>query len=237
MARLPRPLATSDNVEMNSRWLRVTPDRFLLGMLLVECLHWLSKPWFAKGWAPLVAVAAVGTAVLLMLFWLTVCAMVGRRFQFSIRSLFVLVLAVAIPSAWLAAEMERARRQTELVDWIKSLGGSVQYDWNFTPDYLSASAQPPPPTWLRTTLGDDFFFEIEGVQLNHKRITDADLQRLQGLPRVRLLEFADTAIGDAGLDHLTGLSELHWLWLGWTRVTDAGINRLKQALPNCNVYH
>ncbi len=222
---------------MNLRWLRLTPDGLLLGLFIVECLLWLSKPWFGKGWAPLAAVATVGLAVLLMLLWLAVSAIFGRRFQFGIRSLLVLVLAVALPCAWLAAERDRARRQTELVAWIKGLGGFVQYDWNFTPDYLSASAQPPPPTWLRTTLGDDYFFEIEGVQLNHTNVADADLERLGRLPRVRLLEFTSTTIGDAGLDHLTGLSQLHWLWLNWSHVTDEGINRLKQALPNCNVYH
>ena len=50
------------------RWFHVTPDRLVIGLLVVECLLWFSErfQWFSfnahKGWTVLIAVAAVGTA-------------------------------------------------------------------------------------------------------------------------------------------------------------------------------
>ena len=57
------------------RWLRVTPDRFMAGLILVVCLLWLSDHFrllgfnHHKGWTVLLAVAAVGVAALVMLLW------------------------------------------------------------------------------------------------------------------------------------------------------------------------
>ena len=152
-------------------WFHVTPDRFVIGLLVVECLLWLSGQlqWFSKGYAVLTTVAVLGMATLYLLAWFAaavVCrwlfpfrphlaaglvtvvmlfhllsrlgwfrlsqdnlwagpiyvavvglAMLGLillharrvrvRFQFSLRSLFVLTVAVALPFSWLAAERKR----------------------------------------------------------------------------------------------------------------------------------
>ena len=40
----------------------------------------------------------------------------SRRFQFSLRSLLVLVVVVAVPCSWLAVEMKKAREQKEAVE-------------------------------------------------------------------------------------------------------------------------
>src|SRR6266567_8103038 len=98
------------------RLFHVTPDRFVAGLLIVECLLWLSEllQCFAKGWAVLVAIASVCVVVLLILLWFGGSLIFRWRFQFGIRSIFVLMLAVAIPSGWLAVERERALRQAEL---------------------------------------------------------------------------------------------------------------------------
>ena len=77
----------------NPRWYRLTPDRFVIGLLVVECLLWLSErfQWFAfnqhKGWTVLIAVAVVGVAFLVMLLWFVVALLFRWRFQFCIRSL------------------------------------------------------------------------------------------------------------------------------------------------------
>jgi len=44
-----------------------------------------------------------------------------------------------------------------------------------------------------------------------------------------------TQITDAGLEHLKRLNKLKWLSLDGTQVTDAGVKKLKQALPNCQI--
>ena len=57
------------------RWLLLTPDRFVLGMLAVEAFLLFSEwfGWFAfnrhKGWTMLIAVATVGVFFVLMFLW------------------------------------------------------------------------------------------------------------------------------------------------------------------------
>jgi hypothetical protein len=58
-----------------TRWYRPTPDRFVIGLLVVECLLWFSERynwfWFneKKGWTVLIAVAVVGGAMVVVLLW------------------------------------------------------------------------------------------------------------------------------------------------------------------------
>ncbi len=99
------------------RWYRLTPDRLVIGLLAVEGLLLLSEwgGWFPfnqhKGWTVLMAVAAVGLTFLWMLLWFAAALIFRCRFQYSLRSLFLLVLAVAIPCSWLAVEMQNERKQ------------------------------------------------------------------------------------------------------------------------------
>ena len=78
-------------------------------------LLWLSERfgWLGwhKGYAVLTGVAVVGVAMLLMLVWFAVALVFRRRFQFSIRSLLVLVVVVALPCSWMAVERQRAEKQ------------------------------------------------------------------------------------------------------------------------------
>ena len=94
-----------------TRWFHLTPGRFVIGLLAVEGLLWLSDRfgWLGwhKGYAVLTGVASVGVAMVLMLVWFAVAVVFRRRFQFSMRSLLVLVVVVAVPCSWLAVEMRR----------------------------------------------------------------------------------------------------------------------------------
>ena len=146
------------------RWYRATPDRLILALLAVECLLWLSQrfQWFGfnhhKGWSVLIALAVVGTAFLLMLLWFLAGLLFRWRFQFGIRSLLVLTVAVAVPCSWFSWEMKQAREQKAAVATIKTLNGGFRYDYEFdaSKNYLP-KAQPPGPAWLRSLLEDDFF--------------------------------------------------------------------------------
>ena len=149
------------------RWYAPTPDRFVIGLLAAECLLWLSERfrWFSfnthKGWTVLIVVAFVGLALLLMLLWFAAALVFRWRFQFSIRSLLVLTVAVAIPCSWLAVKMKAARRQKEIVAGIITVKGTVFYDWQVDADHYYnplQKAQPPEPAWLRRLLGNDLCF-------------------------------------------------------------------------------
>ena len=51
------------------------------------------------------------------------------------------------------------------------------------------------------------------------------------------LSLVDTQITDAGLKHLEALTRLGHLYLHGSQVTDEGVEKLKQALPECKIYH
>ncbi len=196
------------------RWYRLTPDRLLIALLPMVGILFLSEwfRWFPfnehKGWTVLIAVAVVCLAVVLLVLWLGLGLVLRRRFQFSLRSLMVLMTVVAIVCSWFAVKMQQARRQREAVAAVAKGGGFAGYDSPSGPS-LSPPAQPEPP-WLRDLLGVNFLSDVEFV--------------------------AWTQVTDAGLVHLKGLTSLETLWLIGTQVTDAGVQDLQKALPNCQIF-
>ncbi len=113
------------------RWFPSAPDRCVLGLLALEAFLLLSA-WFRwlpfnqhKGYTVLICLAAVGVALFLMFLWFLAALVFRLRFQYSILSLLLLVVVVAVPFAWLETEMNAARKQQEVVDAIILLHGHV----------------------------------------------------------------------------------------------------------------
>ena len=157
----------------------------------------------------LAAVLAVGFVLFLMLAWYIVALLFRWPFQFGIRSLLLLVVAVALPFSWLAVEIQQTKREREAVAGIEELGGRVTYDWQFFS--MGVPLPPPPgPAWLRSMLGDYFFATVRRVSLNAR-------------------------FDDAGLERLKGLRQLQELAIANSPVTDEGLKKLQQALPNCRI--
>jgi hypothetical protein len=168
-----------------------------------------------------------------------------RWYQFSLRSLLMLMLLACIAMIPVAIREQQAKKQREAVDAVRKLGGSVTYDG------LLATGEAPGPVWLHRLLGEDFFITVGGVRLDYTKVTDADLKKLDKLPqlhwlalnhtnvtdaglenigelaKLQTLVLSQTKITDAGLAHLGGLTQLETLFLGDTRVTDDGLERLK----------
>ena len=230
---------TAENKQPKLRWFRPTPARLLVILLAVEGILFLSKQWFPKGWAVLIAIASVGVTMLLMLIWWLAALCFHWRFQFSLRSLMVLTVAVAIPFSWLAVEMKRAREQREAVEWILKLGGVARYRF-----YVTAH---PTPMWLTDGFGVTFFADVVEVTLDNTQVTDVELRHLKGLTQLedlylanthvtikgvgelqqlQGLSLAGTKVTDAGLEHLEGLTQLRKLCLDDTKITDAGLEYL-----------
>jgi hypothetical protein len=148
-----------------------------------------------------------------------------RWYQYSLGSLFVLTVLVAIGGSWFAVKRQQVERQRAAVRWVEEMRGRTRYDWVKTRGNLNA--QPPGPAWLRAWLGDDFFAHIVFVEVHGESVTDADLERLKGLRQLETLHLWKAQVTDAGLEHLKGLPRLKSLVLSWTKVTDAGLEDLR----------
>jgi hypothetical protein len=244
----------ADAPEAKRRWHRLTPDRLVLGLLAAEALLLLSGyfRWFAfnqhKGWTVLVDLAVVGLTLLLMLLWFAAALVFRCRFQYSLRSLMLLVLAVAVACSWLATEMQRARKQAEVMAAITGMGGNVACCQN---SMSVIGEQPVEPEWLRGLLRDAFFLRAVTAYVNTDdmmpllkdlpelrtlviagyfkgtHITSAGLAELRGLSQLTRLAFMDVNIPDSGLEPVSGLTQLQDLMFDGTDFSDIGIRHLR----------
>jgi hypothetical protein len=217
------------------RWYHLTPDRFVIGLLLMQVFLLLSAwfQWFPfnekKGWTLLIAVGVVGLAVLLMLMCGLVCLCLRWRFQFGVRSLLLFMVTVSIPRGWFAWEWEKARQQKQAVETIVEAGGSVNYSYGME-DVLQ---KPPAAAWLRSVLRDDFFCDVWMV--TYAETSDCDVKHWQHLRSVEVLVVPDARISDTDLSYMGGLPHLEALFVERTKVTDRDVKRIEQTLPNCDI--
>ncbi len=253
-----------DAVASPRRWYRLTPGWLVLLVLVVEVTLWLSDragwPAWQKGFAVSIDVAAVGLMLTALLLWWLAALLFRLRFQFGIRSMLVLVIVVAVPCSWFAAEMKKAREQKATVEAIERAGGYCEYDREVSGTFVYFTIYGP--KWLRLFLGDGFFNEVKYVsfgttiarratntdlahvaELKHvdwlfvgdTQITDAGLAKIAGLADLRELILACPKITDRGMEHLGGMKKLRNLYFSGTQVTDKGVEKLRQALPNCKI--
>jgi len=225
------------------RWYHITPDRLIVGLLAVEGFLLLSEwfQWFAfnekKGYTVLIAVAAVCVVLVVMLVGLVVSLLFGWRFQFSVRSLVVLVVAVAVPLGWFGVKMREAERQRRAVEAIEEMGGWVQYDHQYDSHWgdFMGKLEPPVPAWLRRLVGDDLLRDVVFVSSwnastnsTNTSFGDVDhLDHLRALTDLRHLQLSESQVTDAGLKNLTKLRKLELLWLYGTHITDAGLQSIE----------
>jgi MFS family permease len=178
------------------RWYHLTPERFLLGLLLVQVFLLLSERfrWFAfnekKGWTVLIALGVVCLALGVMLAGYVASLLVQRRFQFSFRALLVLVVVVSIPLGWFAWQLDQARRQKEAVLAITKTGAWVHYDYEYdVKDQWVFDAEPATPAWARKWLGDEFFYDAVEVGIDPTQVPDEAVKRFQrALPNCAIVD-------------------------------------------------
>ncbi|MCH7727821.1 MAG: leucine-rich repeat domain-containing protein [Planctomycetes bacterium] len=149
-----------------------------------------------------------------------------RWLQYSLRTFFVLLTVFGV---WLGVVVHRANAQRKVVEWVREMGGSVHYDYEYHADgQLIGDAKPPSPTWLVQLLGVDYFQGVSLVDFENQPVSD--LTPLAGLTSLRWLEGDGTSVID--LTPLAGMTSLEGLYLSVTRVTDltsvAGLKSLEE---------
>jgi hypothetical protein len=112
-------------------------------------------------------------------------------FQYSLRTLLVVMLLASIGMSWVAVRMRRAKLEREAVEAIRAAGGIVLYAHEAA---VPRNAPPdlPGPAWLRAIVGDDFF--KKPYKVSFEEATDAKLELVARLPRLRDLRLHGTEI-------------------------------------------
>ena len=158
------------------------------------------------------------------------------RFQFTLRTIAVTVVLLALPCAWLGHQY----RQGQLADSIvQKLGGTSvrwwHWDWRWGRT-VGATMQGVPIS--DADLGRLATIQTLGwLDLSGTHITDEGVVHLQKLEGLSSLDLSDTQITDKGLEHIEHLENLVMLQCHRTSVSDEGVARLKKALPNLDVYY
>jgi hypothetical protein len=182
------PSPTADQPKL--RWFRLTPDRIVVALLVVEGFLLLSEwfRWFAfnrQTWTVLIALAAVGLALVVMFLWFVMALLFRWRFQYGIRSLMLLTVGVAVACSWVAVEMRNERRQKAAAEAIEKMGGGVESE----------------ATWLGRLLRDRSL--VTATKMFHQtNATDAELAHLEGTPHLQWLWLNCSPITDAGVPDL-----------------------------------
>jgi hypothetical protein len=243
------------------RWIRLTPGRLIAGLLIAECLLWLSNrlgwPAWHKGYAVLTGVASVGVVLAAMLLWWLAALLFRGRFQFSLRSLLMLTVVIALQCSWFVSELKEAKRQQAMIAEIREAEGGVFFDYEVDHEYkLLVNAQPPEPAWLRTLLSDDFFdipmavnidrpaeqvlFQVRQltslrqVKVFHGNASVGPLNALSNLPRLDAITFTgdDSAFEVSELQGLRPMPGVRSLHIDRINVSDADFAQIVRIFPS-----
>jgi Leucine-rich repeat (LRR) protein len=160
-----------------------------------------------------------------------------RWLQFSLRTMLLVTLLVALVLGWLAEKIDVAWRQQRAAESILKLGGQVHYGYQFfsAPGTLSSGPppRPPGPKWLRWLMGEHFFARV-AVVTYPPGISDKDLKHLDDLPYLTQIHLRGGTVTGAGLNHVWKHDKLRALTLRSVSVTDvdaanlAGLTQLEQ---------
>lgn len=161
-----------------------------------------------------------------------------RWYQFTLRSLLLFVLIVAIGMSAVRVRFSREFEHNSAIMRIETRWGRV----SFGRDKAESG-------WLQKCLGNGFtgqakcirgcprvrsgledliaLPEVEQLELTGAHVDAAGLAQLKALPNLWILSLDGTNVTDADLEQLEGLEKLQWLNLSRTQITDKGLEHLK----------
>ncbi len=211
-------------------------DAFLL---LCERLRWFAFG-AQKGWPVLIALTALVAATLFMSIWFIAAILFRRRFQFTLGSLLLFVVAVAVPCSWLATETRAAekhrmalqcRRVQRYYDLVPCDRSELSFS-NREVGLTSAEWKPVaflrPPAWLVRLLGVDFFADVVFVHFADTELRVEDLKRYADLRNLEALSLSGSDAKGEGLAQLRVLPRLRQLYLEYSGVNNAGLQEVAE---------
>lgn len=148
------------------------------------------------------------------------------RLRFSLRTLLIITVLVAIPSAWLGKHWLRTRIQRPIVAKILANGGSVTYDYQYDRGEYDGTKTPPGWKPLRAILGDDFFAVAKIVMYGFGRPKSNTSIEFEQLSELEQLGLNAAGMKDETICKLATLQKLSTLVLTNLNVVPETIRKL-----------
>ena len=149
----------------------------------------------------------------------------GRwRFRFSLKSLLFTMTMAAVVLAFVSEPLMEARRNRQHLNLAVTLGAKAS----------SSGTIFREQTWRRTVLGLvglPVHLHLYRLDFSGTKLTDDELQRLDGFQQIKELNLSNTRITDKSLASWEYRHSLRKLNLSGTQVTDQGILHLLEV-PN-----
>jgi len=127
-----------------------------------------------------------------------------RWYQFSVRTLLIMVTISAVPLGWVGWKLEQGRRERAVIAWIEEMGGYVKF--------VGAEKK----SWWEEWTDKWFGKRVHLVNLYGAQVSD--LSPLAKMKSVSFLNLDNTQVSD--LSPLAEFKNLEALWLDKTQVTD-----------------
>ena len=126
-------------------------------------------------------------------------------FRFRLRTLLILLSAVAVVLAILSIRANRQRRAVNAI----GQSGHVVYHHEFPYEDFFGEADytvsPKVPTWIRKIVGDDYFQTVRMVTFSP---TDEIMAHLSQLPNIESITIDAHQLSDAGFGKLADIPNL-----------------------------
>jgi hypothetical protein len=130
------------------------------------------------------------------------------------------------------------------IQHLTSLKGLALWETNIANESLKYVGGLRNLQWLDigdTRITDDglrYLLELpflHQLSLLNTRLTDEGLDYIERLFNLESLDLMNTLVSDVGVEHLVNLVRLKSLRIFQTRISEAGYNKLRSALPRCQI--
>lgn len=150
----------------------------------------------------------------------------GRWHQFTLRALLVFVAICALGCGWMAVELRKAHRRYQVYQQIQ--------DDLYTTNH---GEFPWYSAWLHRMVGTKECYNPDFLVFNNfGSVNDNTMEMIGQLDTLEQLWLnGDITITDAGLEHLKRLTRLRDLSLADAPVTAEAVERLRDTLPDCEI--
>jgi hypothetical protein len=146
--------------------------------------------------------------------------------RYKLKTLLLLVTAVAVLLAIHAARRHGAGAQAETIAAIHALTPRVITQYEFAQDANWGPGHKRYPAWLEQRLGTDYLYSIDAFCLVQNTDPDPVIEQASRLRHLRLVKLPACEITDRSLAPLERLPRLEWLELFRTPVTDEGMKTI-----------